>query len=140
MSRGRIYVVKISLWIISFLVCLFWAFWFWFMFSLKSVENCVTNLNSLSRSRLKIFLSEEIFHFWKRIYNTGLQLANIYMKCHLQVLTLKKGQKCTQVKLVLLSPEQGQLLMNWVSNLSLEKCYDFNLRVLDQRNDVNVHS
>lgn len=49
-----------------------------------------------------------------------IQLANIYVKCHLQVLTLKKEQKCTQVKLVLLSRKQEPLLMKWVCNLSLE--------------------
>lgn len=99
------------------------------MFSLKSVEKeCDRFERFLSQSR-QIFLEYRNVLLLKRYLQYCVQLANMYVKCDLQVLTLKKERRCTQVKLVLSSQKQEQLLMRWVCNLSLEQCYfNCNLR------------
>lgn len=116
MPLGRIYLMKICwvIWITFFFVikilCFPWNLW----------KMNVDNLNCPCLKADFFFLAHSYISLLKTNLQYCIQFANIYVKCHLQVLTLKKEQKCTQVKLVLLSQKQEQLLMKWVCKLSLE--------------------
>lgn len=75
----------------------------------------------MSRSRL--LFAHSYVSLLKTNVQYCIQFANMYVKCHLQVLTLKNEQKCIQAKLVLLSQKQEQPLMRWVCKLSSERCF-----------------